>query len=118
MKCPVCDKGVLRKGVSKETMFGVYLGEFPARICSSCGESFVDEAAMNDIEAVARKKGIWGLGNKTKITRSGNSLAVRIPKPIVDFLKLKEGEDAYIHPEENKIVIEALDRAAVCKKLG
>lgn len=107
MKCPICEKGMLKKGEIKEHVFGVYLGEFPADICSKCNESFVDEATMRDIEEVAKRKGVWGLGRKTKITRSGNSLAVRIPKSIVEFLKLKEGEDAYIHPEANKIVVEA-----------
>jgi antitoxin component of MazEF toxin-antitoxin module len=31
---------------------------------------------------------------------------VRIPNAIVKFMKLKEGEEAYIHPEKDKLVIE------------
>ncbi len=107
MKCPVCDKGILEDGKIKETMFGVYLGEFPAKICTSCGESFTDEKTTKKIEERAKKKGLWGLGKKTKITKTGNSLAVRIPKNIADFLNLKEGNEAYIHPEKNKLVIES-----------
>ena len=42
---------------------------------------------MEKIENVAKEKGIWGLGIRTKITRSGNSLAVRIPKKMANFLK-------------------------------
>lgn len=106
-KCPICEKGLLKKGKIKETMFGVYLGEFPAEICTKCRESFTDEETTKKIEEVAKKKGIWGLEAETKITRTGNSLAVRIPKKIVDYLKLKEGEEAYIHPEGHKLVIEA-----------
>lgn len=45
-----------------------------------------------------------GHWKKTKITRTGNSLAVRIPKEIADYLNLKEGEEAYIHPEGKKLV--------------
>ena len=48
-----------------------------------------------------------GLGKKAKITKTGNSLAVRIPKEIANFLKLKEGNEAYIHPEKDKIIIES-----------
>ncbi len=107
MQCPICEKGVLKKGKIKETMFGVYLGEFPAEICSNCNESFTDEKTTRAIEEAAKKKGIWGLGKKTKITKTGNSLAVRIPKEIVNFLKLKKGSEAYIHPEKDKIVIES-----------
>src|SRR3989338_5394431 len=107
MKCPVCEKGTLKKGKIKEIMFGLYLGEFPAEICSKCSESFTDEKTTRAIEEAAKKKGVWGLGKKTKITRTGNSLAVRIPKEIVNFLKIKEGKEAYIYPEKDKIVIES-----------
>jgi len=107
MRCPICQNGILRKGKIKETMFGIYLGEFPAEICSNCNESFTDAETTRVIEQVAKKKGIWGLGKKTKITKTGNSLAVRIPKDIADFLKLKEGSEAFIHPEKDKIIIEA-----------
>lgn len=107
MKCPICEKGNLKKGKIKEYMFGFYLGEFPAEICTKCNESFTDAETTRKIEKIAKEKGIWGLQKKTKITRTGNSLAVRIPKNIVDFLKLKEGEEAYIHPEDHKLIVES-----------
>ncbi len=84
-------------------MFGVYFGEFSAEICN---ESFTDEKTTRAIEKEAKEKGIWGLGKKTKITKTGNSIAVRIPKEIANFLKLKVGNEAYIHPDKNKIIIE------------
>ena len=108
MKCPICEKGKLKNGKTKETMFGVYLGEFPAQVCTKCGESFTDEKTTKAIENAARGKGIWGLGQKTKITKSGNSLAVRIPKEIAKFLKIEEGSEAYIHPDKDKIIIESV----------
>jgi len=107
MKCIICNKGILKKGKIKEHMFGVYLGEFPAEICNKCNESFTDSKTTRKIEEIAKKKGIFGLEKKTKITKTGNSLAVRIPKEIADFFKLKEGKEAYIHPEGNKLVIES-----------
>jgi len=48
--CPACGKGRLRRGKAREEMFGVDLGEYPAEICDSCGESFVDQQAMKKIE--------------------------------------------------------------------
>lgn len=104
--CPICEKGELRKGKINETMFGVELGSFPAEICTKCGESFTDEKTTNNIEKKAREKGIWGLGKITKISKSGNSLAVRIPKQIADFLKLKEGKESFVHPQGSNLVIE------------
>jgi len=90
MICPICEKSELKKIKIKEQMFGVELGEFPAEICEECGESFTDEETTKRIEEKAKEKGIWGLGAKTKITKTGNSLAVRVPKKIADFMKLKD----------------------------
>ena len=106
IKCPICEEGILRKGKIKEEMFGVFLGEFPADICDKCGESFTDSDITKKIEELAKQKGIWGLGVKTKITKTGNSLAIRIPKKLADFANLKEGEEAYIHQDAGKITIE------------
>ena len=107
MQCPVCEKSELRKGKVRELMFGVDLGEFPALVCSNCKESFTDEETTRLIQEAAKKEGIWGLGRTTKITKAGNSIVVRIPKPIAEFLRIKVGQEAFIHPEKDKLVIEA-----------
>ncbi len=80
MKCPVCEKGILKRKKIREEMFGVYLGEFPADICPNCGESFTHEETTREIERMAKKTGIWGLGFKTKITKTGNSSIVNTLK--------------------------------------
>ena len=88
-------------------MFGVDLGEYPALVCDSCGESFVDQDAMKKIEAKAKELGLWGLAKKVSIAKSGNSLVVRIPADLARFLQLKGGEDALVRPEgRGKIVVE------------
>jgi len=105
--CPACGKGKLRPGRMREQMFGVDLGEYPAEICNSCGESFVDQKAMRKIEARAKELGLWGLAKKVSIAKSGNSLVVRIPAGLARFLRLKGGEDALVRPEgREKIVVE------------
>lgn len=106
MKCPFCEKGTLKETKVKEIMFGVNLGEFPAQKCSNCGETFTSEETTTLIEKKAKENGIWGLEKKTKIAKSGNSLAVRIPKQLAQFLELQEGKDAYIYPENNRLIIE------------
>lgn len=105
MQCPMCS-GTLKSGKLREVMFGVDLGEFPAEICTKCGESFTDEATTALIKAAAKRKGVWGLGRKAKVTKTGNSIAVRIPKEIAGYLKLKPGTETYIHPEGKNLVIE------------
>ena len=105
--CPVCVKGKLRRGKVREEMFGVDLGEYPAEVCDSCGESFVDQQAMKKIEGRAKEMGLWGLAKKVSIAKSGNSLVVRIPAELARFLRLKGGEDALVRPEgREKIVVE------------
>lgn len=106
-ECPVCGKGKLRRGKIREEMFGIDLGEYPAEVCDSCGESFVDQEVMRKIEARAKKMGLWGLAKKVSIARSGNSLVIRIPAELARFLHLKGGEDALVRPEgREKIVVE------------
>ncbi len=106
-KCPVCKKGTLRKEEIEETMFGVSLGTFQAEICDRCGESFVDEDTMLEIEAEAKRRGIWGLGQKITIGKSGNSLVVRIPARLARFMGIEAGNEALIHPEgEKKLIVE------------
>ncbi len=105
-KCPICEKGNLKKVMERHFLFGVDLGMYPGEKCTACGEVFSDAEVMRKVEATAKAKGIWGLGRKTRIARTGNSLAVRIPKEVADYLRIKEGAEAYIHPEENKIVID------------
>ena len=107
MKCPICEQGTLHQGEVQEEMFGVALGTFPALVCPKCGESFTDERTTKLITAAAKRKGLWGLERKTTVTKSGNSLAVRIPKQLAEFLHLKEGADIYGHPDKNRLVIEA-----------
>ncbi len=106
MKCPTCSKGTLKKGKVDEKMYGVRLGTFPALVCDKCDESYTDSETTKKIEAAAKKKGVWGLGEKITIRKSGNSIAVRIPKKIVDYLHLKPGTEAVIHPEGRKLIIE------------
>ncbi len=105
-KCPICEKGVLKPVKEKHMLFGADLGTYPGEKCTNCGEVFTDSEIIKKIEIVAKEKGIWGLGKKIKIARSGNSLAIRIPNDLVKHLKLKEGKEAYVHPDGNKIVVE------------
>ncbi len=106
-KCPMCGEGTLTRRKVDERMFGVDLGEFPAWVCNSCGESFTDENATLAIIDSAKRKGIWGLGKKVKVVKSGNSLVVRIPKEIADYMGLEKGQELFIRPEgKSKITVE------------
>src|SRR3989338_8613368 len=105
-KCDVCGGKIVQKEVDY-SLYGGSLGRFPAEVCSNCGEEVFEEKTSTEIEKAAKRKGVWGIAKKVKIVKVGNSLAVRIPKEIADFLGLKAGKEALMHPEKDKIVIES-----------
>jgi hypothetical protein len=88
-------------------MFGVDLGEYDADVCDTCGESFVRSDGIDRMEARAKELGLWGLAAKVKIARSGNSLVVRIPAALARYLKMKNGQEVIVSPDqENRLVLE------------
>lgn len=38
--------------------------------------------------------------------KKGNSLAVKIPKEIANFLKLTVGKETYIRPDNGRLIVE------------
>lgn len=105
-KCEECGGKIIKKQVDF-SIYGTSLGKFPAEVCTKCGEEVFDEKTSEEIDKITKQKGLWGLSKKVKIVKIGNSLAVRIPKTISDFIGLKEGKEAIIKPEGNKILIES-----------
>lgn len=105
--CYLCETRELHKKKVSYELDGVHVGYFEAEVCSACHETFFDEATSRKITEQTKKKGLWGLSAKTKIGKVGSTLDVRFPKRIIDFLKLKQGEQVTIHPEaKNRLVIE------------
>ncbi len=106
MKCPICNGKLVKKEVKYE-VYGFNLGNFIANICSKCKEQWFDESITRKIENLERKKGLFGISKESKISYSGNSLIIRIPKRIVEFMKIKKETPVLVHPHgKNKIEIE------------
>lgn len=106
-KCPICGKGNLIKKTVPYYVYDIEIGRFPAEVCSGCKEEWFSEEIAEKIEKIEKEKGLFGLTKQSKISYSGNSLIVRIPKEIAEFLNLKKEKQILIHPEgRNKIAIE------------
>lgn len=106
MKCPICE-GEMEREKAPYAVGGVELGTFEADVCLTCGEVFFTEEASDAIDRTAKERGVWGLEKKGKLGYSGNSLIVRIPKKVVEFMKLERGKEILIKPEDKKrLVIE------------
>jgi hypothetical protein len=79
-------------------------------VCKRCGEVFFTEAASDEIDRLARAGGLWGLEARTKVSYSGNSLMIRIPREIAEFMGLEKGDGVRIHPEgKRRLVVELAD---------
>lgn len=106
MKCVFCN-GILKKSNVEYKEQGISLGKFRANVCTKCGEAFFEPEIVDKIQIKSKKLGLFGLKANVKIAKIGNSLAVRIPKKIAEFLKLKQGEETAIYPQGHKLIIEA-----------
>ena len=107
MKCYICEKGELNSVKTPYRLYGEYIGDFDAEQCSICKEVFYSEDTSRKMTEVVKKKGLWGLNAESKIGQSGTTLDVRLPKRVIDFMKLKKGAHVKIYPEDKKrLVIE------------
>ena len=98
MKCVICNGETVKKNVEyKES--GVSVGNFNAYVCQKCGETYFDEKTAEKIQIKSKQMGLFGLAKKAKVAEIGNSIAIRIPKEIAEFLKLKKGKEVVIFPE-------------------
>ncbi|MBU1252477.1 MAG: AbrB/MazE/SpoVT family DNA-binding domain-containing protein [Nanoarchaeota archaeon] len=98
-KCVLCDGKLEKKNVNYN-IYGKSIGKFPASVCDSCGEQWFDEDISKKIQEKERKLGLFGLSRETKISYSGNSLIIRIPKELAKFMNLKKETAVVIYPED------------------
>lgn len=97
-KCILCN-GKLKKEIVDYKVYGKSTGKFPALICDSCDEQWFDEETAKKIQEAEKNAGIFGLSVETKISYSGNSLIIRIPKELAKFMNLKKETQVILYPE-------------------
>jgi len=105
MGCIMCNNGTLKEKMVEYKEFGVSLGRYKANVCIKCGEAFFDSETAKKIQNKSKELGLFGLAKKTKVAKVGNSLAIRIPKEIADFIKLKKEEEVRIVPKSQRELI-------------
>ena len=103
--CDECNGKIMVKSVPY-ALYGVKLGDYLAEVCQHCGEVVFTEETSRKMTAKAKALGLFGLEAKTKIGKVGDSLDVRIPKKIAEFLKIDKGNEVRMHPEKNRLIIE------------
>lgn len=98
-RCILCN-GNLRKKLVDYKIYGKSIGKFEALVCDSCGEIWFNEEVAKNIEKAEKDAGLFGLSKETKISYSGNSLIVRIPKELAKFMNLKKETRIILYPED------------------
>lgn len=88
--CPICDTPM--KFEKKEIKKGIYA---QVEVCPKCLEEFI---SLDEHEKVYKEF-------YSKAFKSGNSLALRIPKKIADQIGLKVGTEFKINIENHNIII-------------
>ncbi len=59
-KCEECGGKLVKKNVDF-SMYGITLGKFVAEVCLKCGEEVFDEKTSDEIDRIAKQKGLFGL---------------------------------------------------------
>lgn len=85
----ICECGAkLKKSKTEAEFFGISFGIRGCELCPKCGSVYFDQATIEEIEKEVKRKKLFGLEKRIRITKSGNSLVIRIPKEIAKFLNL------------------------------
>ena len=106
MKCWECDGNYKYKMVDF-SVYGVNLGKFKAKVCDKCNDTVFSEEVSDQIDKIAKEKGLWGLEAKTKVGKVGNSLDIKISSRVAEFCNVKKGQNVTVFPEsKNRIVVE------------
>ncbi|MEW5759663.1 MAG: hypothetical protein AB1779_02730 [Candidatus Thermoplasmatota archaeon] len=79
----------MKETISNVEFFGIDFGLKKTEVCTKCGEEYITDEVMEEIENECRTLGLFGLERKVRITKSGNSLVIRIPPEIAKFVGLR-----------------------------
>ncbi len=78
--------GELKRSKVEVEFFGIDFGMKDAEVCTRCGSEYLDQETMKEIETIVKERNIFGLERKISVTKSGNSLVIRIPPEIAEYL--------------------------------
>lgn len=102
--------GTLKKTQLPVEFFGIDFGLREGELCTNCNSEYLNDAILEIIEREVKKKKLFGLEKQTQITKSGNSLVIRIPPEIVKFTSLKYKDRVRVYPSgKDRIELEIQD---------
>jgi len=96
--------GELKKSKVEVEFFGINFGLKDAEVCTLCGSEYLEQDTMKEIETEVKNKNIFGLERKISVTKSGNSLVIRIPPEIAKFLGIHYKSIVQLFPVDKDIL--------------
>jgi len=97
--------GLMKKTKTEVEFFGIDFGVRSCEICTRCGAEYLSQELIEEIEAEVKSRGLFGLERKGRITKSGNSLVIRVPREIADSLNIERDSRITIYPSDRKRLI-------------
>ncbi len=99
--------GMLKKSHTQVEFFGIDFGIKECEVCTKCNSEYLSDETLEEIEKEVKKRKLFGLEKDAQITKSGNSLVIRIPPEIAKFTGLNYKDRIRIYPiDRKKIEIE------------
>lgn len=99
--------GELIKSQCEVEFFGIDFGIKKCEICKDCNAEYLDNETMQGVENEIKKRNIFGLEKLIKVTKSGNSIVIRIPPEIAKFSDISYNSIVRIFPvSKNRIEVE------------
>ena len=80
--------GKLKKSQCQVEFFGMDFGVRECEVCTKCQAEYLDDEVLGEIEKEVKGKKLFALERKITVTKSGNSLVIRIPPEIAKFSEL------------------------------
>lgn len=107
MKCPMCEKGELRRKTVDVVKHGLFVGHFKADVCNHCGEEIMDSNEALKVERKFKEMGLWGKQDAT-VYQVGGNLVLGIKKSLAQMLGLSKGTVVRIFPQvsEKRLIVE------------
>ena len=107
-KCS-CGGNLKRTKVSVE-FFGIDFGLRDAEVCISCGAEYLDQETLKEIEKEIKERKIFALERKVQITKSGDSLVIKIPPEIAEFLNIHYKSLVQLFPlDKDRLEVKVVD---------
>ena len=94
--------GILKKSQTHVEFFGIDFGIRECEVCTRCNSEYLNDKVIEEIEQEVKKKKLFGLERQAHVTKSGNSLVIRIPPEIARFSGMQYKDPVRIYPTAKK----------------